>query len=76
MQKKTNQPKGNTMNVAHKLISEKNKLAFKIDSLFYDIEDIDKQSEALRIIVKAFDVKTMEVIKGFLTQEIKDQNKK
>ena len=64
------------MNIANKLISEKNKLAFEIDNLFYDLENIEQQAEALRIIVKAFDVETMEVVKGFLTQEVKDQNYK
>ena len=64
------------MNIAHKLVSEKNKLALEIDNLFYEIENIEQQAEALRMIVKAFDVETMEVVKGFLTQEVKDQNYK
>ena len=64
------------MNIATKLIKEKNELAIQIDNLFYDIENIEQQVEALRMIVKAFDVETMEVIRGFLTQEVKDQNYK
>ena len=64
------------MNIATKLIKEKNELAIQIDNLFYDIENIEQQAEALRMIVKAFDVETMEVIRGFLTQEVKDQNYK
>lgn len=64
------------MNIATKLISEKNKLALEIDNLFYDIENIEQQAAALRTIIKAFDVETMQVVKGFLTQEVKDQNYK
>ena len=64
------------MNIATKLITEKNKLAIEIDNLFYDIENIEQQAGALRTIVKAFDVETMKIVKGFLTQEIKDQNYK
>jgi len=64
------------MNIAHKLIKDKNNLAIEIDNLFYDIENIEQQASALRTIVKAFDVETMEIVKGFLTQEVKDQNYK
>jgi hypothetical protein len=64
------------MNIAHKLIEDKNNLAIEIDNLFYDIENIEQQASALRTIVKAFDVETMEIVKGFLTQEVKDQNYK
>jgi hypothetical protein len=61
------------MNIAHKLIEDKNNLAIEIDNLFYDIKNIEQQASALRTIVKAFDVETMEIVKGFLTQEVKDQ---
>jgi len=61
------------MNIAHKLIEDKNNLAIEIDNLFYDIKNIEQQASVLRTIVKAFDVETMEIVKGFLTQEVKDQ---